>query len=110
MAAYRGGAPARAAPASTVTPAARSFVRPLRETFAEATNVGVADQVMLHDPTEDAFVDNLRQRFERNVIYVRSGVLLLWWWAPSRNRADRRRAPHRPSSATCCSRSTRTRR
>eukprot|EP00730_Choanoeca_flexa_P005614 TRINITY_DN11985_c2_g1_i12.p1 TRINITY_DN11985_c2_g1~~TRINITY_DN11985_c2_g1_i12.p1 ORF type:complete len:1164 (+),score=410.29 TRINITY_DN11985_c2_g1_i12:80-3571(+) len=48
--------------------------RSLRQTHAESDEVGVQDFVMLEDfQNEDAFLDNLRQRFQQDLIYTYIG-------------------------------------
>lgn len=51
--------------------AARHRARGLRETWIEEDNVGVQDFVLLRDfKSEAAFLDNLKQRFDKDLIYT----------------------------------------
>ena len=46
-------------------------MRSLRHTHSEADNVGVQDFVLLDDfRSEDAFIENLKKRFNKDVIYT----------------------------------------
>jgi hypothetical protein len=56
--------------------------RSLRQTHGESDTVGVQDVVMLEDfRSEDAFIANLRQRFQQDLIYTYGTASLYCWCA-----------------------------